>query len=168
MTTPVFKAAVKTFLGSRHKREAKKLQPLIDEINEIYDGLSSLSDEMLSAKTTEFKERIDTATSQLEAEIAGLRKEKAQSEDALEREGLSLELGELDQGLLDTTEDVLEEILPEAFAVVKDACRRLLGREITVTGQKMTWDMIPYDVQLIGAITLHRGIVGNRSLGEIK
>ena len=48
----MLKAVVKTFLGSRHKREAKKLQPLIDEINEIYDGLSSLSDEMLSAKTT--------------------------------------------------------------------------------------------------------------------
>tara|TARA_Y100000588_G_scaffold387883_1_gene486775 strand:- start:5435 stop:8761 length:3327 start_codon:yes stop_codon:yes gene_type:complete len=164
----MLKAAVKTFLGSRHKREAKKLQPLIDEINEIYDGLSSLSDEMLSAKTTEFKERIDTATSQLKVEIAGLRDEKAQSEDAVERERLSLQLGELDQDLLDTIEDVLEEILPEAFAVVKHACRRLLEREITVTGQKMTWDMIPYDVQLIGAITLHRGIVAEMATGEGK
>ena len=164
----MLKAAVKTFLGSRHKREAKKLQPLIDEINEIYDGLSGLSDEMLSAKTTEFKERIDTATSQLKDEIAGLREEKAQSEDAIEREQLSLQLGELDQDLLDTIEDVLEEILPEAFAVVKDACRRLLRREITVTGQKMTWDMIPYDVQLIGAITLHRGIVAEMATGEGK
>ncbi|MEC7387018.1 MAG: DEAD/DEAH box helicase, partial [Gemmatimonadota bacterium] len=68
----------------------------------------------------------------------------------------------------DTIEDVLEEILPEAFAVVKDACRRLLRREITVTGQKMTWDMIPYDVQLIGAITLHRGIVAEMATGEGK
>ena len=164
----MLKAAVKTFLGSRHKREAKKLQPLIDEINEIYDGLSSLSDEMLCAKTTEFKERIDKATSQLKAEIAGLREEKAQSEDAVQRERLSLQLGELDQDLLDTMEDVLEEILPEAFAVVKDACRRLLEREITVTGQKMTWDMIPYDVQLIGAIILHRGIVAEMATGEGK
>ena len=164
----MLKAAVKTFLGSRHKREAKKLQPLIDEINEIYDGLWSLSDEMLSAKTTEFKKRIDTATSQLKDEIAGLREEKAQSEDAIEREQLSLQLGELDQDLLDTIEDVLEEILPEAFAVVKDACRRLLRREITVTGQTMTWDMIPYDVQLIGAITLHRGIVAEMATGEGK
>ena len=65
-------------------------------------------------------------------------------------------------------EDVLEEILPEAFAVVKDACRRLLEREITVTGQKMTWDMIPYDVQLIGAIILHRGIVAEMATGEGK
>ena len=164
----MLKAAVKTFLGSRHKREAKKLQPLIDEINEIYDGLSSLSDDMLCAKTTEFKERIEKATSQLKAGIAGLREEKAQSEDAIERERLSLQLGELDQDLLDTMEDVLEEILPEAFAVVKDACRRLLKREITVTGQKMTWDMIPYDVQLIGAIILHRGIVAEMATGEGK
>ena len=123
---------------------------------------------MLCAKTTEFKERIDKATSQLKAEIAGLREEKAQSEDAIDRERLSLQLGELDQDLLDTMEDVLEEILPEAFAVVKDACRRLLKREITVTGQKMTWDMIPYDVQLIGAIILHRGIVAEMATGEGK
>ena len=69
----MLKAAVKTFLGSRHKREAKKLQPLIEEINEIYDGLSSLSDEMLCAKTNEFKEYIDNRTSQLKSDISGLR-----------------------------------------------------------------------------------------------
>ena len=164
----MLKAAVKTFLGSRHKREAKKLQPLIEEINEIYDGLSSLSDEMLCAKTSEFKEYIDTRTSQLKADISGLREEKAHSEDVIERERISLELGELEQKLLEEIEDALEEILPEAFAVIKDACRRLLNREITVTGQKMTWDMIPYDVQLIGAITLHRGIVAEMATGEGK
>ena len=62
----------------------------------------------------------------------------------------------------------LDDILPEAFAVVKDACRRLVGREVTVTGQTLTWDMVPYDVQLIGAIALHRGTVAEMATGEGK
>ena len=56
--------------------------------------------------------------------------------------------------------------MPEAFAVVKETCRRLVGQELTVTGQKLTWDMVPYDVQLIGAIQLHRGKVAEMATGE--
>ena len=70
--------------------------------------------------------------------------------------------------MIETVEDTLAEILPEAFAVVKDTCRRLIGRDIVVTGQPMTWDMIPYDVQLIGAIALHRGKVEEMATGEGK
>jgi preprotein translocase subunit SecA len=62
----------------------------------------------------------------------------------------------------------LEELLPEAFAVVKDTCRRLMGKEITVTGQPLVWDMIPYDVQLIGGIALHRGKAAEMATGEGK
>jgi preprotein translocase subunit SecA len=164
----MLKAALKAFFGSRHKREAKKLQPLVDEINRIYEGLASLTDEQLRAKTDEFKRRIARATSGLEARIAALKEEKRRSEDASERERLSLEIAELEKELRRTIEDTLEEILPEAFAVVKDACRRLMGTPITVTGQPMTWDMIPYDVQLIGAIALHRGKVAEMATGEGK
>ena len=164
----MLKAAVKTLLGSRHKREAKKLQPLIDEINEFCEELEGLSDDQLRAKTDEFKEYIEKTTSTLEEEIADLREQKRQSEDGRERELLSLQIGGLDQDLLDAIESALEDVLPEAFAVVKDACRRLLGKEIIVTGQTITWDMVPYDVQLIGGISLHRGKVTEMSTGEGK
>jgi preprotein translocase subunit SecA len=62
----------------------------------------------------------------------------------------------------------LDDLLPEAFAVVKDACRRLVGREIKVTGQTLVWDMIPYDVQLVGGIALHRGTASEMQTGEGK
>ncbi|MGD8873483.1 MAG: preprotein translocase subunit SecA, partial [Gemmatimonadota bacterium] len=164
----MLKSAVKAILGSRHKREAKKLQPLIDEINEIYEGLSSLTDEQLEAKTDEFRGYIEEQTASLRDGISELKEEKRQSEDPDERERLSIEINDLEEALLETIEDSLEELLPEAFAVVKDACRRMVGREITVTGQKLTWDMIPYDVQLIGAIALHRGTVAEMATGEGK
>jgi len=164
----MLKSALKTLLGSRHKREAKKLQPLIDEINELAESFTSLSDEELQAKTPEFKQRIADATAELRDQIAGLREEKRHSEDASERERLSMEISGLEKELLEVIEDTLEDILPEAFAVIKDACRRLMGKEIVVTGQKMTWDMIPYDVQLIGGIALHRGKAAEMATGEGK
>ncbi|NNF12651.1 MAG: preprotein translocase subunit SecA [Gemmatimonadetes bacterium] len=164
----MFKAAIKKLLGDRHRREAKALQPLVDEINSAYEGLSSLSDDELKAKTDEFRAYIKERTAELEGKIEALKEEKRHSEDASERERLSLEIGEFEADLLEEIEESLEDLLPEAFAVVKDACRRLVGQEITVTGQQLTWDMIPYDVQLVGAITLHRGKVAEMATGEGK
>ncbi|MDE3013668.1 MAG: preprotein translocase subunit SecA [Gemmatimonadota bacterium] len=164
----MLKSALKTLLGDQHKREAKKLQPLVDEINEIYAGLSSLSDDALKAKTDEFRAYIEEKTSDLKGEIEELREEKRKSEDGNERERLQLQIGELEGKLLEELEESLEDLLPEAFAVFKDACRRLQGTEITVTGQTLVWDMVPYDVQLIGGIALHRGKVAEMATGEGK
>jgi preprotein translocase subunit SecA len=164
----MLKSLVKALLGSHHKREAKKLEPLVQEINEIAEELSSLTDEQLKAKTDEFRQRIQERTAELKGRIAALREEKRRSEDAGERERLSLEISGLQADLKQALEGALEDLLPEAFAVVKDACRRLVGRPMTVTGQPMTWDMIPYDVQLIGAIALHRGRVAEMATGEGK
>jgi preprotein translocase subunit SecA len=164
----MLKSAVKALLGSRHKREAKKLQPLIAEINEIFEGLHSLTDDQLRAKTDEFKAYIEEETADLKGRIADLRDQKRRSEDPGDRERLSFEINGLEKELQETVEDALEDLLPEAFAVVKDACRRLVGREVTVTGQPLTWDMVPYDVQLIGAIALHRGMVAEMATGEGK
>ena len=130
------------------------------------DEYASLSDDQLKAKTDEFKQRIADATAALQAEIEGLKDEKRRSEDGLERERLSLQVGGLEADLLEVIEDTLEDILPEAFAVVKDACRRLMGREILVTGQKLVWDMVPYDVQLMGGIALHDGKACEMATGE--
>ena len=64
--------------------------------------------------------------------------------------------------------ETLDDIMLEAFAVVKNACRRLMGKEITVCGQPMVWDMIPYDVQILGAIAIHRGNIAEMATGEGK
>ena len=164
----MLQAVAKKVLGSRHIREAKKLQPLIDRINEFYESYASLSEEELKGKTDEFKARIKAATEAVESEMGVLREEKRHSEDPERRQELQEELSDLDARLVEVTADTLEEILPEAFATVKEACRRLMGTEVVVTGQKLVWDMIPYDVQLVGAIALHRGRVAEMATGEGK
>ncbi len=162
------KAFLKKLLGSQHAREVKKLQPTVDRINGIYEGLSGLSDEELRGKTEEFRSRIRQQTLDLEEKIDALREEKRHSVDPRRREVLSQEIGDLEAKFLDAIQDALDEILPEAFAVVKEACRRNVGKEIVVTGQKLTWDMVPYDVQLIGGISLHQGKAAEMATGEGK
>ena len=164
----MLKAAVKKVLGSRHIREAKKLQPLVDEINELFEQYQSLSEEGLKGKTDEFRAYIADATAEIRDEIEELREEKRNSEDPMRRQELQEALADLDERMVDKTAHVLEEILPQAFATVKETCRRLVGTEVSVTGQTMVWDMVPYDVQLIGAIALHRGKVAEMATGEGK
>ncbi|MFC1660098.1 preprotein translocase subunit SecA [Gemmatimonadota bacterium] len=159
---------LKRVLGSQHDREVKKLQPIVDGINQICEDLQGLGDEELRGKTEVFRALIKERTAALEERIEALREEKRNSEDASRREALNQEIGGLDQELLESIESALDDILPEAFAVVKEACRRNLGREIVVTGQKMTWEMIPYDVQLVGGIALHQGKAAEMATGEGK
>ncbi|MDH3225143.1 MAG: preprotein translocase subunit SecA, partial [Gemmatimonadota bacterium] len=159
---------VKKIVGSRHGREVKRLAPLVDEINEHFAALEGLSDERLKAKTEEFRKRIHERTEDLEAQIGTLKEEKRATEDADEREVLGLEIGKLETQLLEKLEEALEEVMPEAFAVVKETCRRLVGQKVAVTGHDLTWDMVPYDVQLIGAMQLHRGRVAEMATGEGK
>ncbi|NNM33761.1 MAG: preprotein translocase subunit SecA, partial [Gemmatimonadetes bacterium] len=164
----MLKGVVKKIVGSRHKREVKRLAPLVDEINEHYEALELLSEEKLKAKTEEFRARIGARTEDLEAQIAELKEQKRATEDADEREMLGLEIGRLETQSLEALEAALEEVMPEAFAVVKETCRRLMGQKLSVTGHDLTWDMIPYDVQLIGAVQLHRGRVAEMATGEGK
>ncbi len=159
---------LKKLLGDKHAREVKKVQPLVDEINEIYGGLASLSDEELRAKTGEFRAYIVEETAPLGEEIAELRKTRAAAVDVGEREQLTARIQKLEEERDAVLHRCLDDLLPEAFAVVKDACRRLVGREIRVTGQTLTWDMIPYDVQLVGGIALHRGTASEMQTGEGK
>jgi preprotein translocase subunit SecA len=116
---------LKKVFGTKSRRDAKRMAPLIDKINRIETELQQLSDEQLKAKTGEFKQRLANG-------------------------------------------ETLDALMPEAFAVVKNTCRRLVGSTITVCGNDMVWDMIPYDVQLIGAIALHRGNIAEMATGEGK
>ena len=106
----MFKSAIKTLLGNHHKREAKRLQPLIDEINELADENASLSDEQLRAKTEEFRQRVESSAADLKGEIEELSEKKRHSEDASDRELLSLQIGELESELLETVEDTLASL----------------------------------------------------------
>jgi len=159
---------VQKLFGSRHEREARKLDPVVGRINAICSELSGLSEEELKGKTEEFRARIRERSGALEEEIAELKGKKRQSIDPDERERYGIEISGLEKELLEELGDALDELLPEAFAVVKETCRRLVGQELTITGQTLVWDMVPYDVQLIGGITLHQGRVSEMATGEGK
>ncbi len=116
---------IKKFIGSKHQRDIKGMNPLIERINELEEEYQSLSEDALKAKTTEFRER--------------------------------LERGE-----------TLDDILCEAFAVVKNGCRRLMGTNVDVCGHELLWEMVPFDVQLVGGIVLHRGQIAEMATGEGK
>jgi len=164
----MLKKVVHALFGTRHERELKRLWPLVDQINEEWERLQGVSDEELRGQTARFREHIHRATSDIHAELEELRAAKRRSESSSEREGIAQQIGEVESRLKAAIEAALDEILPEAFATVKEACRRLVGTEVTVTGQTLTWDMVPYDVQLIGGIVLHQGKVAEMATGEGK
>lgn len=159
---------LKKLLGDAHEREVRKLRPLVDQINAHAEGFKALSEEALKSKTDEFRGYIRESTSAIEAEIAELRHDRAVSTDVSEREQISERIGVLEVELKETLAQALDALLPEAFAVVKEACRRLVGSEVRVTGQTLVWDMIPYDVQLVGGIAIHRGTAAEMQTGEGK
>ena len=147
--------------GTRHQREAKRVQPIVDEINTQGEQLRALSDVELQAQTAKFRAIIAERTADLTARIHELKDRKHAAPDAETREALELELTGLngqagvEAAYRETLAEVLDEILPEAFATVREAARRLVGSTVQVTGQPMTWDMVHYDVQLIGGIQLY-------------
>jgi preprotein translocase subunit SecA len=154
--------------GTRHDREAKRLLPLVAEINEIAEVLQALPEEELRGQTEKLRGLVRARTGELEARLAELRERKKRTEDSGERESLSLEQREVEEALKKELQAALDEVLPEAFATVKEVCRRLVGTEVVVTGQTLVWDMVPYDVQLIGGINLHQGRVAEMATGEGK
>jgi preprotein translocase subunit SecA len=170
----MLKGVLTNVFGTRHDREKKRVQPIVDQINEEYERLQSVSEEELRAQTAKFRERIAEATSELEARVAELKEQKKGTPEASEREQIDLELGGADgrggvEGdLREAVADVLDEILPEAFATVREAARRLVGSTVMVTGHEMQWNMIHYDVQLMGGIQLHLGRIAEMATGEGK
>ncbi len=164
----MIKALVKRIIGDRHARDARRLQPLVDEINDIAERLQELPESELQAQTARLRGIVEDRIADLKLTVEELRAEKRKTEDAADRERLTMEIRSAEERLKSELQAVLDEIMAEAFATVKEACRRLMGRQITVTGQAMTWEMIPYDVQLVGAIALHRGKVAEMATGEGK
>src|SRR6266566_3191861 len=170
----MLKGVLAGLIGTRHDRERKRIQPIVDAINEEYARLQTVSEEELRGQTEKFRARIRGATGELETRIAELKEAKHGTADAAEREKIDTELSGLDgrggaeAELRKATAEVLDEILPEAFATVREAARRLLGTTVRVTGHDEEWNMVPYDVQLMGGIELHLGKIAEMATGEGK
>jgi len=170
----MLKRVISAVVGSRHERERRRIQPIVDRINEEDERLQRVSEDELRGQTAKFRRIIAERTGALEARVAELRERKRGASDASEREKIDMELGGGDgrggvEGELRTSiAETLDEILPEAFATVRVACRRLVGTQVVVTGHELAWDMVPYDVQLMGGIQLHFGRIAEMATGEGK
>jgi preprotein translocase subunit SecA len=170
----MFKRVLTAFLGTRHERDSKRLQPILDAIHEHEARLATVSEGELRGQTLKFREILRERTEALEASAADLRERKRAAVDAVERERLDNELSGLDGSggvegeLRRTIAETLDEILPEAFATVREASRRLVGTTVNVTGRDTEWNMVPYDVQLMGGIQLHFGKIAEMATGEGK
>jgi preprotein translocase subunit SecA len=155
---------------SKNEKDLKALMPIVNQINQIYASLSSLTDAQLRAKTDEFKARIKERTKHIEEKIDELKTRVREDKELTREERLEIydEIEKLEKELFKEEQKVLDEILPEAYAVVKETCRRLVGKSWEVTGHKIVWDMVPFDVQLMGAIVLHQGKIAEMATGEGK
>ena len=137
--------------GTKSDREIKKLSNVISQINLHYEKLSSKTDEDLTKRTKELKTFVINATEEKKKSLSSSMDKKERKEEILKAE----------QGALGL-------VMVEAFAIVKEVSRRMCGSSWKVSGQEITWEMIPYDVQLIGAIILHNGKVAEMKTGEGK
>ncbi|MEM8486476.1 MAG: preprotein translocase subunit SecA [Bacteroidota bacterium] len=181
----MIKFVQKLFGGDSNVRQLKKLWPLVEEINSHVPATQQLSDEALQAKTGEFKQRIKDAVADIEARQEEIREEMKHgfSEAPVGGDGvaaetatlslddwqkLSDELDELEEEWLEQVEDALDDMMPEVFAVVKVACERMKGKTWEAAGSKIEWDMVQYDVQLLGGIAIHQGKVAEMKTGEGK
>ena len=158
---------IKKIFGEKYAKVLKELWPLVDEINEEYEKIKTLSDEELKAKTAEFKEKIQEYTKETREKLEKLN-ERLQSDEDFDRTDLYDEIDQLKEQLNEEYEEILDLLLPEAFAVIKSTCERLVGKSWTVAGNKVTWEMVPYDVQLLGGIVLHQGKIAEMATGEGK
>ncbi len=190
---------IKIFVGDKQKKDLKELQPIVDKVKTFEESFKKLSHDELRAKTLEFKEKINEATKDFTNKINELE-EKAKIVDIDEQEKIFSEIDALKDQSYEVSEQILEEIMPEAFAVVKETARRFatndkievtatpFDRELSgihehvhlygskavwdnswdATGKEVTWDMVHYDVQLIGGAVLHKGKIAEMMTGEGK
>ena len=159
---------IKKVFGDRNTRVLKELWPIVDEINTHYENVKSLSDDQLKAKTDEFKDKIAEETLELRSKIDELKLLLKSDDFDGDIDSVHDELSDFNDQLDDKYDEVLDELLPEAFAVVKSTCERLLGKTWDAAGSKVTWNMVPYDVQLLGGVVLHKGKIAEMATGEGK
>ena len=195
----ILNSVIKLFVGDKQQKDLKILEPVIADVNKFEAAFSKLSHDELRAKTIEFKARIKTATKEFDDKIFALEEEAVKA-NLDRKEDIYAEIDTLKDEMYTVSEEALLQIMPEAFAVVKETAKRFVeNKEIEVTatsfdrelsgerdhivldgdkalwanswdaaGKPILWDMVHYDVQLIGGSVLHQGKVAEMMTGEGK
>ena len=195
----ILNSIIKLFVGDKQQKDLKSLQPIVDKVRSFESQIANLTHDQLREKTAEFKSKIKEATQKFEDEILKLEAE-VKTADIDRQEEIYTEIDKLKDETYNASEAVLAEIMPEAFAVVKETAKRFANneeievtatpydRELSATrphisleddkafwanswdasGKEVTWDMVHYDVQLIGGSVLHQGKIAEMMTGEGK
>ncbi len=185
--------------GNKSQRDLKEIMPIVDKIKAVYPTIEALSNDELRARSAAIRQRLADTVAAEKTRIADIRA-KIEDTDLTEREKMYAEIDKLDKQIADKLETALDEVLPEAFAIMKDTARRFKENETVVVtatdfdrdlaakfdfveidgdnaifhneweagGNMLKWDMVHYDVQLIGGVVLHKGKIAEMATGEGK
>ncbi len=164
----MFKKVLGKIFGDRQTRERKKYAPIVEEINKIYETLEQLSDDEIKNRVIEIRQDIQSRLKEQEEELEKLKEQYQIEIDDKQKDTLSNKIDKLAAELKKDRQSILDEYLPEVFAIVKDTCRRLVGHKYPVRGNETEWNMVPFDVQLMGGIVLHKGMIAEMATGEGK
>ena len=191
---------LKLFVGDKSKKDLKIINPVIEKIHSFEQVMNSLSNDELRAQTNEFKNQINNSIAEINSRIDKIKKEIEEVTDFDKKEGLFSQIDKLYEEAYNVSEDTLNEILPKAFAVVKETAKRFVeNKEVIVeandndialssrkeyiqiknnksywkntwdaAGKNIVWDMVHYDVQLIGGVAMHQGKIAEMQTGEGK
>ena len=197
----IIEKVLRGFLGDKNKKDVKELQKYADNTLKAEKQIETLSNDELRGKTNEFKAKLVEATRTLQEEIAKLKTQAEETKDFDQKEVIFEQIDKINKECYEVEEKVLSDILPEAFAVVKETAKRFANnpeievtatpfdRELSATknyvelideekavwknrwdaaGKEVIWDMVHYDVQLIGGTALHQGKIAEMQTGEGK
>ena len=188
------------FLGNKYERDLKEISPYVTQIHSEFEKLQGLSNDQLRDLTLDLKSEIKKYIEEDENEIMNLREDAENEEDVDKKEELYNRIDKLEKLIDEKIEEILDRLLPRAFAIVKETARRFkensvlevtarqfdrdlaaVRPSITIKGDKaywnnrwiaggneILWDMVHYDVQLIGGVALHKGKIAEMSTGEGK
>ena len=191
---------LKLFVGDKSKKDLKLINPIIEKIHSFEQVMNGLSNDELRAQTNEFKNQINNSIAEINSQIDKIKKEIEEVTDFDKKEGLFSQIDKLNEEAYNISEDTLNEILPKAFAVVKETAKRFVkNKEVIVeandndielssrkdyiqiknnksywkntwdaAGKNIVWDMVHYDVQLVGGVAMHQGKIAEMQTGEGK
>jgi len=196
----ILDSVLKIFVGDKAKKDISEIQPIVEQIKSFEPAIAKLSIDELRAKSIEFRKRIKDDQKDVQQRIDELEKKSETEEDINVKETIYNEIDQLKDELYEVEKVTLDDILPEAFAVMKETAKRFVeNKTLTVTatpfdreisakhdyvtldgdkaiwrnswnaaGKEVTWDMVHYDVQLIGGIAMHQGKATEMQTGEGK
>lgn len=159
---------LRKIFGDKSTQDLKRYEPLVTEINTIYNGLAEYDDQQLVERISQIKQEIAETLEPARKELEELQQTFRESVEDSERNRIDNQIDLQKKKLRELNKETLDSYLPEVFAIVKDTCRRMVGREYMVKGHPVAWNMVPFDVQLIGGMVLHDGKIAEMATGEGK